>query len=117
MNFETYTQICEEEKDNTWDFRYTDSESCLFTRGYNCLWKKRYEDGRALMEKAIAEAEKYLAMLEAWGEQADSRYLQDMNAGKEIAGILSQRESGWEEAVRIRLGQLEKGVLEKKLRL
>ena len=60
------------------------------------------------------EAEKYLAMLEAWGEQADPRYLQDMNAGKEIAEMLNQREPGWEEAVQVRLGQLEKDVLEKK---
>lgn len=114
MNFETYTRICEEEKDKTWDFRYTDSESCFFTRGYNCLWRKQYEDGRALMEKATIEAEKYLAMLETWGGQADSRYLQDMNAGKEIAEMLNQRKPGWEEAVRVRLGQLEKDVLEKK---
>lgn len=114
MNFETYTQICEEEKDKTWDFRYTDSEGRFFTRGYNCLWKKQYEDGRALMEKATMEAEKYLAMLEAWGEQADSRYLQDMNAGKEIVEMLNQRKPGWEEAVQARLGQLEKDVLGKK---
>ena len=112
MNFETYTQICEEEKDKTWDFRYTDSESRFFTKGYNCLWKKQYEEGRALMEKAIREAEKYLAMLEAWGEQADSRYLRDMNAGKEFLEILIQREPGWEEAVQVRLGQLEQDVLE-----
>lgn len=115
MNFESYTQLCEEEKDKTWDFRFSDSESRLLTRGYNCVWKRQYEEGRALIEKAIAEAERYLAMLEAWGEQASPEYLNDMNAGKQILEILSRSEPGWEEAVCGKLGRLEKDALGKNL--
>lgn len=114
MNFAAYAQLCEEERDKTWDFWFPYSESRLFTRGYNCLWKDKYDEGRVWIEKAIAEAERYLVMLEAWGEQADARYLQDLNAGKEIADIIDQRKPGWEEAVHGRLSGLEKEVLEKK---
>lgn len=114
MHFDDYVRYCEEEGDKTWDFRYTDSESRFFTRGYNCLWKKQYRDGKEYLEKAIAESEKYLNMLEAWGGQADSGYLQDMNTGKEIVEIINRSEPGWEETVQVRLEQLERDTLEKK---
>ena len=44
--------------------------------------------------------------------QMPTGYLQDLNAGKELLEIMGQRKPGWEEAVQVRLGQLEQDVLE-----
>lgn len=116
MDFEVCSQYCEEE-DRAWEFWFTDSESRFFTRGYNCLWKRQYEEGKVWIEKAIAETERYLVMLEAWGEQAAPEYLRDMENGRQILEILNRGKTGWEEKVRDRLDQLEKAVLEKKFDL
>lgn len=117
MCFGKYIQYCEEEDGKTWDFGYTDCESRLFTRGYNCLWKKEYGKGVEYLEEAVRESEKYLLMLEAWGEQAAPEYLRDLSVGKDMVELIHHKEPGWEGIIHERLECLEKDVLEKKFHL